>query len=445
MKGYWPTGDRLREILTLALPIIAGMMSQALLNLVDAWMVGHLGANALAAVGMASNTNYLASAAVIGLGAGVQAMVARRKGANGIDEMAIPLNAGLLIALLMALPLFLLFFFGSHTLMSLLISDDNVVPLADEYFSVRVAGIFALGMNFSFRGFWNGINHSMVYMRTLIIMHIANVVLSYGLIFGHWGLPELGVFGAALGTTLSLYLASFLYFIQCWAKTRVNGFMRARPSRELITSTLKLSLPNSIQQVFFAGGITALFWIIGQVGTAELAVGHVLITLILFLILPAMGLGMAATSLVSQALGRGNAEDALRWGVNITLLGMLLLWGIALPLLLFPDWVLGQFLIEPELIELGRTPLRITALFIGIDAAGIILTQALLGAGASKLVMKVSIGLQWGFFLPAAWLIGPALGFGLTAIWIFQMLQRLLLALTMAYHWRARQWATIHI
>jgi len=442
---YWPTGDRLQQILTLALPIIAGMVSQSLLNLVDAWMVGQLGSHALAAVGMGGNTNYLASAAVIGLGAGVQAMVARRKGEQDHGGMAIPLNAGLLIALVMALPLFLLFFFGSHTIMSTLIDDPEVVPLADEYFAVRVAGIFALGMNFSFRGYWNGTNQSMVYMRTLIVMHVSNVILSYGLIYGHWGLPALGVFGAGLGTTLSLYLASALYALQCWLKARPAGFLAARPSAALLTSTLKLALPNSIQQIFFAGGLTMLFWIIGQVGTGELAVGHVLITLILFLILPAMGLGMSATSLVSQALGRRDTEDALAWGVNITLLGMVMLWGIALPLLLFPEFVLGLFVVEPELIELGRLPLQITALFIGIDAAGIILSQALLGAGATSLVMKISISLQWGFFLPAAYLIGPMLGFGLTAIWVFQMLQRLLLALSLAYHWRQRRWATIRI
>lgn len=442
---YWPTGDRRQQILTLALPIIAGMVSQSLLNLVDAWMVGQLGSHALAAVGMGGNTNYLASAAVIGLGAGVQAMVARRKGEADHANMAAPLNAGLLISLLMALPLFLLFFFNSHTLMAALIDDPDVVLLADDYFAVRVAGIFALGMNFSFRGFWNGTNQSTIYMRTLIIMHVSNVILSYGLIYGHWGLPELGVFGAGLGTTLSLYLASVLYALQCWYKAREHGFLAIRPSRALLANTLKLALPNSVQQIFFAGGLTMLFWIIGQVGTPELAVGHVLITLILFLILPAMGLGMAATSLVSQALGRKDTEEALMWGANITLLGMVLLWGIALPLLLFPDWVLGQFVVEPELIELGRVPLRITAIFIGIDAAGIILSQALLGAGASKLVMKISISLQWGFFLPAAYLIGPMLGYGLTAIWLFQMVQRLLLALSMAYHWRARQWSTIKI
>lgn len=445
MKQYWPTGDRLRQIMALALPIIAGMVSQSILNLVDAWMVGRLGSHALAAVGMGGNTNYLASAAVIGLGAGVQAMVARRKGENAIEHMAVPLNAGLLIALAMSLPLFLVFFFGSHSIMDALISDPEVVPLADDYFAVRVAGVFALGMNFSFRGFWNGTNQSTIYMRTLITMHIINVVLSYGLINGLWGLPELGVFGAGLGTTLALYIASMMYFAQCWWKARDNGFMLEFPSVATLTNTLKLALPNSVQQVFFAGGLTVLFWIIGQVGTPELAVGHVLITLILFLILPAMGLGMSATSLVSQALGRNDSEDALRWGANITLLGMVLLWGIALPLFIFPDWVLSQFVVEPELIDLGRLPLRITALFIGIDAAGIILMQSLLGAGASKLVMKISISLQWGFFLPAAYLVGPVLGYGLTSIWLFQMVQRLLLALTMAYHWRGRQWSTIKI
>ena len=445
MTQYWPTGDRLRQILTLALPIIAGMVSPSLLNLADAWIVGQLGSNALAAVGMGGNTNYLASAAVIGIGAGVQAMVARRKGENDASSMATPLNAGLLVGLLASIPLFVLFYSGSGWLMSTLIDDPAVTPLADEYFSVRVIGMFALAMNFSFRGYWNGINRSMVYMRTLVIMHVADLVISYALVFGLWGLPEMGVYGAGLGTTLALYLASALYLLQCWKHSRPHGFLRKMPSRELLVSILKLSLPNSIQQVFFAGGLTVLFWILAQIGTPELAVGHVLITLILFLILPAMGLGLSATSLVSQALGRKDSEDAVRWGVNITLLGMAMLWCIALPLLLFPDFILSQFLTEPALIELGRMSLRITALFIGIDAAGIILTQCLLGAGASGLVMRTSILFQWGFFLPVAWLIGPVLGFGLTAVWLLQMVQRLLLALTMAYHWRGRRWATIRI
>jgi len=442
---YWPTGARLQQIMVLALPIMAGMLSQSILNIVDTWMVSSLGSDALAAVGMASNTNYLASAAVIGLGAGVQAMVARRRGDNNETAMALPLNAGLSIALLMALPLFLVFYLGAAPLMAFLIDDPLVAPIAADYFGIRIVGIFALGMNFSFRGYWNGVNRSTVYMRTLIVMHVCNVVLSYGFIFGAFGFPELGVYGAGLGTSLALYIASVLYLIQCWMYSRGHGFLAVMPRWPQIRDTLKLALPNSIQQVFFAGGLTMLFWIIARVGTPELAVGHVLITIILFLILPSMGLGMAATSLVSQALGRGDAEDAHRWGVNITLLGMVLLWVIALPLVVVPDLILSTFFHEPELIDLARAPLQITGLFIGLDACGIILSQALLGAGASSAVMKISIILQWAFFIPAAFIVGPVLGYGLLGIWLFQLIQRLLQAIIMARQWKSRTWATIKI
>ncbi len=445
MTQYWPTGARLQQIMVLALPIMAGMLSQSILNIVDTWMVSSLGSDALAAVGMASNTNYLASAAVIGLGAGVQAMVARRRGENNETAMALPLNAGLSIALLMALPLFLVFYLGAAPLMAFLIDDPLVAPIAADYFGIRIVGIFALGMNFSFRGYWNGVNRSTVYMRTLIVMHVCNVVLSYGFIFGAFGLPELGVYGAGLGTSLALYIASVLYLIQCWMYSRGHGFLAVMPRWPQIRDTLKLALPNSIQQVFFAGGLTMLFWIIARVGTPELAVGHVLITIILFLILPSMGLGMAATSLVSQALGRGDAEDAHRWGVNITLLGMVLLWVIALPLVVVPDLILSIFFHEPELIDLARAPLQITGLFIGLDACGIILSQALLGAGASSAVMKISIILQWAFFIPAAFIVGPVLGYGLLGIWLFQLIQRLLQAIIMARQWKSRTWATIKI
>lgn len=445
MKRYWPDGGRFKQIMLLALPIMAGMMSQSLLNLVDTWMVSRLGSQALAAVGMASNTNYLASAAVIGLGAGVQAMVARRKGEANDSVMALPLNAGLLIAVVMALPLFIVFYLGARPIMAFLLNDPSVTPIAADYFAVRTVGLFALGMNFSFRGYWNGINRSMVYMRTLIIMHICNVVLSYGLIFGALGLPKMGVFGAGLGTTVALYIASALYFIQCWLLSRENGFLVTMPNWTQIKTTLKLAVPNSIQQVFFAGGLTVLFWIIAQVGTNELAVGHVLITLILFLILPSMGLGMASTSLVSQALGRKDIEDAHLWGVNIALLGMALLWLVSLPLIILPDQVLGLFFYQHELVELGRLPVIITGLFIGLDAAGMILIQALLGAGASKTVMKISIIMQWGFFLPCAYLVGPVFGYGLLGIWVFQLIQRLLQAMIVAREWKQRRWGSIAI
>lgn len=440
-----PTQDRTKQVLAISLPIMGGMISQSILNLVDAFLVGSLGNVELAAAGLGGYTMFLAASLVLGLGTGVQAMVSRRKGEGDSTQYALPLNAGLLLSVLIGLPLVAFFYGASPYLLSLLSSDQAVAEISSEYFTARVPGILAMGLNFSFRGYWNGVGKSMVYMRTLIVMHISNVVLSYALIFGHFGMPEMGVAGAGLGTTLSLFIASILYAIQCYRYSSGQGFLTQFPSRKILSSIMTQSFPASLQQLLFAGGLTVLFWIIGKIGTDELSVAHVLITIVLFLILPAMGLGLGAASLVGQALGRGNKTDAYQWGMDSAFIILVGLTIVSLPFAIFPEIALGLFLHKPELIELGIRPLQLSAIFMGIDAVGIVIMHALLGAGASKTVIKVSIPTQWLFFLPSAFLAGPILGYGLLGVWVMQMLQRLLITIGFSYVWKQRRWANIRL
>jgi len=437
--------SRSRRVLALALPIMAAMASQSLLNLVDAAMVGSLGGTSLAAVGLGGYANFVAISLVLGLGAGVQAMVARRKGEGARDVYAVPLNAGLLIGFALSLPILLVFVLISGPLMRMLATDQAVQELAQPYMIARVAGVFAIAMNFSFRGYWNGINRSGVYLRTLVTVHIANVIISYGLIFGAFGLPRLESTGAGIGTTLALYLGSLLYFVQTWRDGRHHGFLKNRPSREVIGRIIRVSIPNSLQQLLFSAGLVTLFWIIGRVGTAEVAVAHILITIVLFLILPAIGLGLSATSLVGQALGRRDPEDAYLWGWDVTRLAVLLLFVMALPMWLVPELVLSIFLREPHLVELGRIPLMITGVAICFDGVAIVFTQALLGAGAARSVMLVTLCVQWLFFLPLAYLMGPVLGFGLLGIWMMQALQRLVTSTLLGMLWMRKNWASIEL
>lgn len=436
---------RSRRILALALPIMGAMASQSLLNLVDAAMVGSLGGEALAAVGLGGYANFMAISLVLGLGAGVQAMVARRKGEGEPSVYAVPLNAGLLIGMALSVPILLFFWQFAADLMAVLAADDAVQALAEPYLLARVCGVFAVAMNFSYRGYWNGINRSGVYLRTLVSVHILNVIISYGLIFGAFGLPELGSTGAGIGTTLALYFGSLLYFIQTWREGRAHGFMVGRPSRTTLVNIMRVAAPQSVQQLLFSAGLVVLFWIIGRIGTQEVAVAHVLITLVLFLILPAIGLGLSATSLVGQALGRREPEDAYRWGWDVTRLAMILLFLMALPMWLVPDLILGIFLREPELVELGRLPLMITGLAICLDGIAIVFTQALLGAGAARSVMLVTLCVQWCFFLPLAYIIGPVLGGGLLGVWILQAGQRLATSLLLGRLWMRRQWVDIRL
>lgn len=437
--------ERLRQILTLGLPIIGGMLSQSLINLVDAAMVGHLGETALAGVGIGSYANFMVIALVMGLGSGVQALVARRRGEGRVEETGAALNAGLLLALAVGLPLGLLGWLSAPLVIAWLTDDAAVAAIGQGYLQWRVLAVAAVGMNFAFRGFWNGSHRSGLYLRILLGMHLANAALSYCLIHGLFGLPAMGAEGSGLGTCIALWVGSLVYASQTWRVARDQGFLRRRPRWRELHTLSRLSLPNSLQQFLFATGITLLFWIIAQVGTAELAVAHVLVNLALLLILPAIGLGMAATTLVSHSLGAGDVEAAHRWGwevVRVAACGLLLL---GMPFWLFPAPILGLFVNDPQLVELGLWPLRLTGAGMVLDAAALVLGQALLGAGASRTVMVVTLGNQWLVVLPLTYLLGPVLGYGLLAIWSLYILQRGLASLLFALMWQRRGWARIEL
>ncbi len=424
---------------------MGGMLSQSLLNLVDAAMVGSLGATALAGVGVGAYLNFVAVSMIIGLSSGVQSVVARRIGQGRQSMCAQPLNVGLLAALLFALPLSGLFYLLSPWLVELISSDPEVTKVAISYFDARITALFAVAMNFSFRGYWNGIHRPGTYLKVVLLMHAANVVISYGLIFGAFGLPRMGAVGAGWGTSIAMVLGSLLYFKISWRDARPNGFLSALPDRNTFRSVSNLAIPNSLQQLLFALGITVLFSIIGQIGTEELAVAHVLINLALFLILPAVGLGMAATTLVSKSLGSDKPEEAYRWGWDVVKFAVVALLVMGSPFWLFPDAILSIFLYNESARELGILPLQLTAASMVIDATAIVLTQALLGAGANRMVMRITVSLQWLLFLPAAWLLGPVLGYGLAAIWGLQLLHRCLSSLLFSSIWRKKQWINIRI
>lgn len=441
----WITKERGKKVLDLALPNIGSMVSQNILNLVDTYLVGSLGEAALAAVGVGGFLNFASQALILGLSSGVQALSARRLGEGKHDETAVGLNGGLLISLLMGIPLTLGLYQLAPAIFQAVNDDPQVQEIGIQYYRMRLLAIAAVGMNFSFRGFWNGVSLSKMYMRTILVMHVSNAILSYILIFGKFGFPAMGAAGAGLGTSLSIGIGVGVYTLLAFRHARESGFLKRLPNLSEFSTLLKISLPNSFQQLFFASGLTALYWIIGKVGTTELAAANVLINLTLVALLPSIGLGLAAASLVGQALGRGEPEDAYRWGFDVVQVGLVLLVCLGAPFALFPRFFLGVFLKDPATIEVAVWPLRLIGTTISIEAVGMILMNALLGAGDSRKVMVVSIATQWVYFLPLAFYVGPYRGFGLIGIWIANMSYRALQAVSFLGLWVKGDWKKIEV
>lgn len=438
---------RLSRILAISIPIILGMMSQSVLNLVDAAMVGSLGSDALAGVGIGSYASFLTVSLVMGLSAAVQTLVARRMGAKQSELAGKPLMAGLILGSLIALPLTLLFYIFSTNLLGLFSANQDVLVIAQPYFEWRTFAIIAVAFNFCFRGYWAGIGETRSYLKVLLWMHIANVFFSYILIFGVPALfiPAYGAPGSGMGTCIAIFIGTAAYLILTLKKAGHHGFSLHIPSKEMMASLTRLAIPNSLQQGFFSLGVSVLFMIIGMIGSDEQAIGHILISIALLLILPSIGLGIAATSLVSHSLGSKDPENAYRWGWDVVRLAMCLMLLLGLPISIFAESILRIFTHDEHLISLGTLPLQITGLSITFEVTAMVLTQALLGAGASRKVLLINTIMQWGLLLPLAYLIGPILGYGLIGIWCAQSLQRISSSVLYAMLWRRKNWNSDNI
>ncbi len=421
------------------------MVSQNLLNIVDTAMVGFLGDAALAAVGLGGFVVFMCQSLILGISTGVQASAARRKGEGRSERAAAVLNTALLLVLLVAPAMSVVLVQLAEPAYPLLIDDPDVIERGVPYIEWRLAAIVFVGMNFAFRGYWNALDMSRVYMNTLIIMHACNIVLNYALIFGNFGFAAYGVAGAGMASAISMAIGTAIYFVLAFRHIENGHFLRRLATAAETGSLIRVSLPSGLQQLFFSAGLVTMFWIIGKIGTPELAAANVLVTVLLFAILPGLAMGIACATLVGQALGAGDPDDAYQWTWDVAKVTIILLTFLGLPMWLVPDLVSSIFIHEPSTRDLARWPMRIMGLTMPLEALIFAFMHGLLGAGDAKRVMLVSIGTQWLVFLPLAYLFGPFLGFGLLGVWLLQGGSRALQSFLYTGMWRGRQWQHIKV
>lgn len=439
------TKDRVGIILKLALPLTVGLASSFIMVFVDLAMVGILGIEALAAIGLAGFSYTLILAFVIGVAPAVQGIVSRREGEESEEPKCLPLNAGLLLVLMIGIPLTILCYFLTPSYFAIISSDPEVTKEGIPYLKVLFLSIVAVGIGEAFHGYWVGISKTKVYMLNILFMNCLNVFFNYVLIFGNFGVPALGTLGAGIGSTLSVYIGALVYFIVTFRYFRAEGFLSIKPAKELVVRIFNIGLPESIREALFSLGYVVFYWIVGTMGTLELAAANVLIRVALVMSLFPLALGIASATLVSGALGKGDISAANEWGWDSGKVGIVWITILGLPLFLFPEWFLSLFLTDPNAVSIATVPLQITGALTGVTSLIFIFAYTLVSLGDGKRVLIVSLTTQWMFFLPAVWVIGPYLNYGLLEIWLVQTVYALIATVLMTALWCDGRWKGIKL
>jgi putative MATE family efflux protein len=433
---------KINRIYTLSSPIIVGMISQNILNLVDTAMVGKLSPIALAAVGLASISTFMTQSLLLGVSAGVQALVSREQGKGRYDSARI-LNPALTIIIIFGVLTSLCGELIAEPLMNLLNSDPLVVEAAIPYYKIRMLVSLFVAGSYAFRAYWSAIDKPIVYMKTLICVHICNIFLDYALIFGKFGLPRLEIRGAAIATATAIVFGYVLYHI--WGFNEglyQSGYLTKGGffNRECLWKIVKISFFSGLEQLSVLASITVLFWIVNLISTRAVAALNVLNNIYLVLFLPGMGLGITLATLAGQALGAENIRHARKWGAYVVQYGVAI---ILLPMIFFifnPELILKIFTDDAELISIASLPLQIQMIVMPFEIIAVVFRQALKNLGSARIVIQISLLTNWLVLLPLIWYFVKNHGLDLDGVRIYQGVYITIDALIFLYIWYKLPW-----
>ena len=437
----------IREILLLAYPVIVGMVSHTVLNLVDTAMVGRLGDVALGSVGLGS---YLVLVMVLvfgSLGIGTQAITSRRLGENRPEEFeSIAINASFL-ALVVGVTVSVAGFLLSPWIFSLMSDNPDVVRVGTPYLAIRFLSLFSMVIIFTLRGFVYGLGRTRIDMVVSVLINLINILLNYFLIFGHWIFPRLEVKGAAIASAVStvIGLAVYAAFVYIRVHRRLPDGGRARSlDKELQWQIIRISVPRALQSISIIGFLVFLSFI-GQIGTGELAISNIIFKAFNLSFMVGMSVGTASATLVGRSLGEGNERLAVRYGWHSVGIGAVVMGMIGTLFMFFPREIMGFFTDSQETIEKGVLPFQLLGAFQLIDGVGIVLSRTLQGAGSTFYVMASEMIVVWIFFIPFTYAAINMMNGGIVLAWWGLFIYIVLFATAMVLKFHEGGWKRVRI
>ena len=401
-------GSIVAAIFILAVPMIIEMSMESVFAIVDIFFVAKLGADAVAIVGLTESVLALIYAVGIGLSVGATATVARRIGEKDPDGAARAAAHVIYLGLIVSAIMSVIGIVGAPYILILLGAEPEVVTEGTLFMQIMLGGNAVIVFLFLLNAIFRGAGDAAIAMRVLIFANALNIILAPCFIFGVGPFPELGVTGAAVGTTIGrgagvAYAAWSLFF-------RKGGRISVRPQHwkldtSLLWSLVKLSATAVLQFLIATASWSGLIRVVAGFGSVAIA-GYVIgLRVIVFVLLPCAGLANAAATLVGQNLGAGKPERAERsvWiaaFINAAFLGL-----VGLIFIFYSDPVVGIFTTEPDVLAYGRDALHIVAYGFVFYAFGMVLESSFNGAGDTLTPTYLNLVVFWLFEIPLAYLL----------------------------------------
>jgi putative MATE family efflux protein len=435
------------EIVKLSVPVMIGMLSHTMLQLVDTAMVGRLGIVPLAAVGLGSLFLHVTVLAFGSLGVGTQAITARRHGEKRLEEYPrIALNA-FVLALAVGIPVSIAGGFLTPWIFPKLAADPAVAREGIAYMSIRFGGLFCVIAVMALGGFAYGAGRVKIDMIVSVIVNGLHILLNYLLIFGHAGFPRLEVRGAAIASVISTALGMLLYL--ALVRFRILGGLwgslpRARISKPLMAQIVRISGPRAVQSVTIAGFIVFLS-LIGRIGVGELAISNVIFKAFDLSFMIGLSIGTASATLVGRSLGERDPRLAARYGWHAAAIGSLLMGIIGASFVFFPRAIMGVFTDDLAAIDKGIAVFRLLGTFQFVDAVGIILSRTLQGVGSTLYVMLSEMACMGGILLPVSYASLEIFHGGMLAAWCAVYCYIVSFAGAMAWKFKEGGWRHVEL
>ncbi len=410
------------------------------MGLVDTMMVGHLGASAIAAVGMASMVTWAAMSIGIAFRTGTQTVVSRRLGQKKYEECGIALRNMHFFVFLFGIPLTYIFYSNTTQIMWFFLKEETARQLCIEYSLYIYLSLYFIYASFVFQGFYTGVEKTKIHMKVVLASNVLNFYLNTGLIFGSnkidqflsvspfsfleflwvpFNFPELGVKGAAIGTLVATiwgFLHYSFYLFENQIKNTYKVF-RTTIDMPMLKRQLIIAYPIAIQEFLVMLSLTIFYKIIAIIGILQLAATQIIFKIMHASFMPAIGIGQACATLVGKSLGEKNPDKA-ELSIKESLRGSLYIMGsVGLCFILFAEYIIPLFIKDENVIKLAVPGLRFIGCLQIIDAYCFTLWFALTGAGDTKALALVDILNHWLIFIPLCYFLSVYCGYGYWGAW----------------------------